>query len=156
MNINMTFVIQMIAFGIFVFICMRFLWPEILKTISERQKEIQDSLDKAREAVQKSELTEVQSKEIIKKAHQQAVEIVDAANKKRDQIIDKAAEEAKQEKASIIKTAEAEIQSEKNRVKEELRKELSNLVVIGTQKIIETKLDAKSESAMVDDVLKHI
>ena len=41
MNINMTFVIQMIAFGIFVFICMRFLWPEILKTISERQKEIQ-------------------------------------------------------------------------------------------------------------------
>ena len=155
MNINMTFFIQMISFAIFVAICMK-MWPVILDKISARQKEIQDSIDKANQAIKQIETSKQESELITKQAKQQAVEIVDAANKRRDQIIDKAAEEAKLEKASIIKAAEAEIQSEKNRVREELRKELSGLVVAGAQKIIEKKIDEKSESAMVDDVLKHI
>ena len=78
MNFNMTFIVQMVSFAIFCFICMKLIWPVILQKISERQNEIQKSLESANKAVQEIELSKAKSEDIIKTAKQQAVEIIDS------------------------------------------------------------------------------
>ncbi|MBR1925150.1 MAG: F0F1 ATP synthase subunit B [Ruminobacter sp.] len=156
MDINMGFIVQMIAFLIFVTICKICIWPVILDRITERQKEIKKSLDKAREAIQQIEVSKLQANDIINNAKQQASEIVDDAKKRKDQIIDQATSEAKVEKEKIINTASAEIESEKNRAKEELRKSISDLVVMSSEKIMQKKINADSDNALIDDILKQL
>lgn len=45
MNINATLIGQTIAFIVFVWFCMKFVWPPIIKAIEERQKKIADGLN---------------------------------------------------------------------------------------------------------------
>ncbi len=155
MSFNMTFVVQMIAFFIFAFICMQ-LWPLILDRIAKRQDEIKKSIESANRAVQEIELSKTKAEGIVSDAKRQALEIVDAANKRKDRIIDQAAVEAKEEKARIIQTAAAEIESEKNRAREELRKNISGLVVQCARKVMEQKIDEKADAALADEILKQI
>ena len=45
MNINATLIGQLIAFIVFVWFCMKYVWPPLLNAIEERQKKIADGLE---------------------------------------------------------------------------------------------------------------
>ena len=47
MNITLTLFGQTIAFAIFVWFCMKFVWPPITAAMAERQKKIAEGLDAA-------------------------------------------------------------------------------------------------------------
>ena len=53
MNINATLIGQTIAFIIFVWFCVKYVWPPIIKVIEERQSQIANALASA-EAAKKS------------------------------------------------------------------------------------------------------
>ena len=59
MNINATLIGQTIAFIIFVWFCVKYVWPPIIKAIEERQSQIANALASA-EAAKKM------SKQILK------------------------------------------------------------------------------------------
>ena len=44
MNINLTILGQAISFGIFVWFCMRYVWPPLIKVLEERAETIADGL----------------------------------------------------------------------------------------------------------------
>ena len=45
MNMNMTILGQIISFAIFVYLCMKFVWPPLTTALAERQKMIAEGLD---------------------------------------------------------------------------------------------------------------
>ena len=47
MNINLTLFGQTFAFAIFVWFCMKFVWPPLTQAMQERQKKIAEGLDAA-------------------------------------------------------------------------------------------------------------
>lgn len=50
MNLNATILGQAIAFVLFVWFCMKYVWPPIMAAIEKRQKEIADGLASAERA----------------------------------------------------------------------------------------------------------
>ena len=50
MNINATLIGQTIAFIIFVWFCVKYVWPPIIKVIEERQSQIANALASAEAA----------------------------------------------------------------------------------------------------------
>ncbi len=50
MNINATLIGQIIAFAVFVWFCMKFVWPPLINSMEERAKKIADGLDAANRA----------------------------------------------------------------------------------------------------------
>lgn len=152
----MTFLVQIIVFLIFVAICMKFIWPPLINSITERQNEISESLNSAKKASQELELAKINADKLINEAKVQAQEIIDSANKRKSVIIDEAANEAKSEKDRILKSAQVEIEAERNRTMEELRKEISVLAVSGAQKIIEAKLDSQEDQSLIDKALNSL
>lgn len=100
MSFNMTFIVQIIVFLIFVAICMKYIWPPLMNAISERQNEISESINSAKQASQELELAKINASKIVSEAKGQAQTIIDSANKRKSIIIDEAAEEAKSEKSS--------------------------------------------------------
>lgn len=59
MNLNATLIGQLIAFAIFVWFCMKYVWPPIIKAIEERQRSIANALASAEAAKKEQSDTKV-------------------------------------------------------------------------------------------------
>ncbi|MBR9728887.1 F0F1 ATP synthase subunit B [Shewanella intestini] len=156
MNINATLLGQAIAFILFVWFCMKYVWPPLMNSIEERQKKIADGLADAQRASKDLELAQVKATEQLKDAKASANEIIDQANKRKAQIVDEAKAEADAERAKIIAQGQAEIEAERNRVKEDLRKQVAALAIAGAEKILERSIDEAAHSDIVDKLVAEL
>ena len=156
MDINATILGQTLAFILFVWFCMKFVWPPMIAAIEKRQKEIADGLSSAERAKKDLDLAQNKAMEQIKEAKQQAAEIIEQANKRRAQIIDEANQDAMGERENILTQARAEIEAERNRAKEELRKHVALLAVAGAEKILERQIDKAANSDLVDKLIAEL
>ncbi|MEL0660575.1 F0F1 ATP synthase subunit B [Psychromonas arctica] len=156
MNINATLIGQAIAFAIFVWFCMKYVWPPLLDAIEARQKKIADGLTQAERAGKDLELAQAKAAEKLKEAKAQAAEIIDQANKRRTQIVEEAKNEAETERSKIIAQGEAEVEAERNRAREELRQQVAVLAIAGAEKIIKRTIDKEANSDIIDKLVAEL
>ena len=75
---------------LFVWFCMRFVWPLIMNMIEERQTQIADGLAAAEEGSRSLEKAEVKIAGMIEEARTQGRDIIDEANTRGSGIVDEA------------------------------------------------------------------
>jgi F-type H+-transporting ATPase subunit b len=156
MDINATLIGQLVAFVVFVLFCMKYVWPPIMGAIEERQKTIADGLAASEKAEKDLALAREEATAKLKEAKAQAAEIIEAAKKREAQMIEEAAVKAQAEKDKILAAGHAEIESERNRAKEELRKQVAVLAVAGAEKILERSIDAAAHSDILDKLVAEL
>lgn len=156
MNINATLLGQAIAFAMFVWFCMKYVWPPLLDAIEARQKIISDGLTQAERAGKDLELAKAKVTEQLQEAKSQAAEIIDQANKRRTQIVEEAKNEGEIERSKIIGQGEAEVEAERNRAREELRQQVAALVIAGAEKIIKRSIDKEANSDIIDKLVAEL
>lgn len=156
MNINATLILQSIAMMVFVWFCMKFIWPPLLQAMDERRAKIADGLaasDRAEKALADAS-HEVEKQ--IKTAREKAGEIVDQANKRHSQILDQAKEDAVGERQRQVAAGEAEITQSANQAREELRATVANLAVLGARQILEREIDEDTHRELLDKLIAEI
>lgn len=149
MNINLTLIGQSISFLFFIAFCVKFIWPALINAMAERQKIIAEGLEAADRADRDLELAREKVAEQMRKAKEEAAGIVDMANKRAHQIVDEAKDQARKEGERIKAGAEAEIDQQINRAKEQLREQMAMLVIAGAEKILESSIDAGQHEALL-------
>jgi F-type H+-transporting ATPase subunit b len=155
-KINLTFIGQMIFFALFVWICMKTFWPFLLKMMKEREEKIAKGLEAADRASKDLDLAQKRAAEQLKEAKLQAAEIVEQANKRANQIVEEAKQKAIEEGNRQLAAKEAEIEQMVNRAKEDLRKKVSSLAMIGAEKILKASIDQKVHGKLVDDLAAQL
>jgi F-type H+-transporting ATPase subunit b len=156
MDINATLIGQLVAFVVFVIFCMKYVWPPIFGAIEERQKTIADGLAASDRAAKDLELAQEKATAQLKDAKAQAAEIIEAAKKRETQIVEEAAVKAQAEKDKILAAGHAEIETERNQAKEELRQQVAVLAVAGAEKILERSIDAAAHSDILDKLVAEL
>ena len=156
MNINATLIGQLIAFVVFVIFCMKFVWPPIMAAIEARQATIADGLAASDRAAKDLELAQAKATEQLKEAKSQAAEIIEAARKRETQLVEEAAVKAIAEKDKILAAGHAEIETERNQAKEELRQQVAILAIAGAEKILERSIDAAAHSDILDKLVAEL
>lgn len=156
MDINATLIGQLFAFVVFVIFCMKYVWPPIIGAIEERQKTIADGLAASDRAAKDLELAQEKATAQLKDAKAQAASIIEAAKKREVQIVEEAAAKAQAEREKILAAGNAEIESERNRAKEELRKQVAVLAIAGAEKILERSIDAAEHSDILDKLVAEL
>ena len=156
MSINLTLIIQMVVFAFFVWFCMKFIWPVIIAAMEERQQKIADGLDAADRAMRDLETAKNKATDQMKEVKQEAAGIVDQANKRANQIVDDAKQQAITEGDRLKVAAEAEIEQEVNRAKEELRASVAGLAIAGAEKVLEASIDDKANRALIDNLASQL
>jgi F-type H+-transporting ATPase subunit b len=156
MNINATFIGEMIAFVVFVIFCMKYVWPPIIGAIEARQATIADGLAASDRAAKDLELAQEKATAQLKEAKAQAAEIIEAAKKRDAQIVEEAAVKAQAEKEKILAAGHAEIETERNQAREELRQQVAVLAVTGAEKILERSIDAAAHSDILDKLVAEL
>ena len=156
MNINATLIGELIAFVVFVIFCMKFVWPPIMAAIEERQATIADGLAASDRAEKELELAQDKAISQLKEAKVEAASIIDSAKKHETKIVEEAAGKAQAEKERIIASGHAEIETERNQAREELRAQVAILAVAGAEKILERSIDAAAHSDILDKLVAEL
>lgn len=156
MNINMTLIGQSITFAVFVWFCMKFVWPPIVGALEARKKQIADGLAAADRGKHELELAAKRASETLVEAKQKASDIIAQAEKRAIQLIEEAKTAAKDEGDRMIAAAKAEIEQESHRAREALRGEVASLVVAGAGKVLRREVDAKAHADLLEAIKNEL
>ncbi|MDE1898425.1 MAG: F0F1 ATP synthase subunit B [Xanthomonadaceae bacterium] len=156
MNINLTLIIQGLAFFATVLLVMKYGWPHIMAAIEDRQKKIAEGLAAAERA--RAELKDADARVAveIRQARQQAAEIIDRAQQQAHQLLDQAREDAVAELNRQKAAAQAEIASMAQRAREDLRDQVAKLAMQGAAKILQREIDPAAHRMLLDQLATEI
>lgn len=156
MNINATLIGQSIAFFLFVWFCMKYIWPPLMRALEERKRVIADGLAAGERGKRELELAEKRALEVLNKAKSEAHEIIGLAEKRAAEVADEAKAQARTEAERIIQAARTEIDQEVNRAREQLRARVAALAAAGAARILEKEIDASAHARLLDSVVKQL
>lgn len=156
MNINLTLLMQAVAFGLFVWFTARFVWPPLLRAIERRQKEVAEGLAAAERG--RNELAEAgkRSEAELADARDKAQDIIGRAEKRAAQIVDEARQVARAEGERLIAGAKAETDQQATNAKELLREQVAVLAVAGAEKILRREIDAKAHAELLAQLKREL
>jgi F-type H+-transporting ATPase subunit b len=141
---------------VFVWICMRYIWPIILKVIEDRRKLIADGIAAGEKG--QRELAEARhgSEAIFAEARQKAMQVTDLAGKRGNELIAEAKNTAMAEGQRLVSQARSEIANEQNRARDGLRKEVSALALAGAAKLLGREVDAAAHAKLLDELAAEL
>jgi len=141
MNINLTLIGQVISLFVFVWFCMKYVWPPIIQALEEREKRIADGLAAAEEGQNKLTEAEQRLSDLVDEGKQQAAEIIAQAQKRGDEIVEDAKTAAKSEGGRLLEAARSEIDQERMQAKDQLKREVAVLALAGAEQILMREVD---------------
>ena len=151
MNINATLLAQALVMIVFVAICWRYVYPPLLSVMKEREKKISDGLEAAKKADDSLEEAKLAYDKELDQAKAEAAEILDKANTRASQIIKDASSKAEAEAEKILTSASITVENETNKAKEELRQQMSEIIIETTQKILDSEISKEKH----EEILKR-
>ncbi len=143
MDINMTLIGQSIAMIVFVWFCMKFIWPPLLGAIEERQQIIADGLAAADKGQERLEQATAEAEGIVADARKQATGILDQAHSFANEIVSEDKADGVKERDRQLAAAKVEIEQEANRARDELRGDVSASAIASAEKILQREIDGK-------------
>ena len=152
MNINFTLISQAMAFAVFIWFTVRFVWPPLMRAIENRQKTIAEGLAAGERGKHELELASQRSAEAVRDARQRASEIIAQAEKRAAEIVEEAKGAAKDEGGRILAGAKAEVEQEVFRAREALRQQVAELALAGASKILRREVDAKAHADLLTSI----
>ena len=156
MDINATLWGQTIAMVVFVWFCMKFIWPPILNALEERQKQIEEGLAAADKSQEALEAAEAEAETIVAEARQQATGILDQAHARANEIVAEGKDAGVKERERQLAAAKAEIEQETNKAREELRGQVSAIAVASAEKILRREIDSKTHEDILGKLAQEI
>lgn len=156
MNINLTLLGQAISFAIFVWFCLKFVWPPILKALEERETRIADGLAAAERGKHELELAEQRATDVIRDGKDKAQDFITQAQKRADEIVEAAKDTAREEAERIKQAAAAEIEQNRNRARDDLRGEVAKLALAGAEQILMREVDEQAHREVLDKLAANL
>lgn len=133
-------VVQIINFGLLLFLLTKFLYKPILKILDERKKRIAKSLADAQKIEEERVSLKEEKEKELKKAKDEAKEIVSEAKseaeKERSEILKRVQEETER----MVQKAKEQLILEKEKVRQALKTEAVDLALAMAEKLLEEKL----------------
>ncbi len=156
MDINLTLIGQTIAMIVFVGFCMKFIWPPIVNALEERQKQIEEGLAAADKSQEKLEQAQAEADDIVADARRQATGILDQAHARANEIVAEGKATGVRERERQLVAAQAEIEQEANRAREELRGQVSAIAMAGAEKILNREIDTSAHEDILGKLAQEI
>ena len=144
---------QMVAFGLLLFVLMRFLWTPGMKTMDERSAIIKKSMEDAEQIKRQLARTEEEFEKRIAEARKESQDLIAQAAKLGDEIREDIVAHAKNEADRVLERAREEIASERKQLVAEVRQQAVDLSVLIARQLIGESLDAKAQSRLIEEFL---
>ncbi|HEX3222067.1 MAG TPA: F0F1 ATP synthase subunit B [Nocardioides sp.] len=138
---NATFLVELLAFAIMVWIFGKYLIPPINKAMSERQAAVRRQFAELDEAKADARKAEADYKEQLNNAKHEAARIREEAREHGAQIVQEAREKAQTEADRIIEHAHVQIEADRKTAFASLRRDVGSLATTLAGRIVGESMD---------------
>lgn len=148
-------ILQIVAFLILVWLLGKFVYPLLMKSVDERQKNIEDAAKAAKKAQESAAESQAETAELLAEARKEAADIVATAKLEAAEIASSSEEKARSSAEKIVADAHAQVSKDIDKARRALHDETLELIALSTEKIIGKKLDKKTDEALIVEALKE-
>lgn len=152
MNLNATFLAQMVVFFILWWVVAKFIWPPLVKALDERAKKIADGLAAAEKGKAELELANKRVDQAMSEARTEGAQRVADAEKRAQLVADEIKQNAQAEAARIIAQAKTDADQQVTKAREQLRDQVSVLAVKGAEQILKREVNAQVHADLLNQL----
>lgn len=156
MNLNLTLIVQMLFFVVFVWFSKKYVWTPLIGALNERKTQIADGLAAAEKGQAAEQEARDEAEKVIAEAKDQAKQIVANAEKRGSAVVEEAKTTAGTEKERIIASAQAEVEQDVHSAREALRTQVSSIAVAAASKIVDKEIDEAAHAGLLDDLVQQL
>jgi F-type H+-transporting ATPase subunit b len=156
MDINLTLISQAVAFAIFIWFTVKFVWPPLLTAIESRQQQIAEGLAAAERGKHDLELATRRSADVLRETKEKSADVLAQAERRAQQIIEEAKAAARVEADKVVASAKAEIAQEAEQAKQMLRERVAELAISGAEKILRREVNAAAHADMLASLKQEL
>jgi F-type H+-transporting ATPase subunit b len=150
------FLAQLVLFVIVLFVLSRYAFDPILKVLEERRKRIEEGQLNAEKIKKQLAEAELRYQEVLRKANDDAQILVEESRKNNEAFTQREMERAVKESAAIVDRARAEIDSERTRMVDEVKREMVSLVIKTTATVAGKVLTAEDQKRLGEEAQKSL
>jgi len=143
---------QIINFLLLLLILKKFLYGPIIQNLDKRKKIITEGLENAENAKKAIEQAQLDYQEKINKAVKEADKVLTDAKKQAQKEADDILSQANQNSSNMLERAKIQITQEKDRIVADARKDLSELVILATEKVVESSPSKVNVEKVVEKI----
>jgi len=156
LGINLPLLVVFIINFIVLFVLLRlFLYKPVLKMLDERAKRTKDAMDLAEETKKEFEQAKGEVQKQIEKGRQEAQAIIAQALQTGEKLREESREEATKQAQAIVDRTRAELESEREKISQDLRREFVDIAVLAAEKVIKETLDKEKHRKLIEETLQQ-
>jgi F-type H+-transporting ATPase subunit b len=145
-----------ITFLVLLIILRKVAWKPILTALDNREKEIEDSLNRAEQAKEEAQKILEENQASLAKVEEESKKIIDQRRAYAENLKEQMLKDSKGQAQKIIEDAGNEIERQKDAAFEELKNQIAEISVNAAEKIIKENLDAEKNKTIVNKYLSGI
>jgi len=133
----------------------KFLYKPVLKMLDERAQKINQSMEWAETTKREYEQAKVEVQKQIEKGRQEVQAIMAQAVHRGELLKEEAKKEAAEQAKAIVERARADLETERDKMVEDLRKEFVSILMLTAEKVIRETLDREKHSRLIEETLQQ-
>lgn len=146
----------LLIFGVTFMVLKKFAFPKIGEALDKRAATIRESLEAAEQQKEESDKLLADYRQRLTEAREQADEIVSKARKAAENTKSEATIEGQAKREELVDAARKDIEAEKARALDDIRKEVANLTILATEQVTRKSLDDAAHKELVEDALREV
>jgi F-type H+-transporting ATPase subunit b len=156
LGINLPLLIAFIVNFVILFALLGvFLYKPVMKMLDERSKKIKESMEQAEATKGEYAHAEEEVKKLISKAREDGQALVGQATQIGEKLKEEAKEGARKEAQVIVDRTRAELEEERDRIIDDLRREFVDISISAAGKVIKETLDKERHRKLIEEALEE-
>jgi len=132
-----------------------FLYKPVMKMLDERSKRIKESMERAEATKEEYARAEEAVKRLISKAREDGQALVSQASQIGERLKEEAREGARKEAQAIVARTRPELEEERDRIIDDLRRGFVDISISAAEKVIKETLDKERHRKLIEEALEE-
>ena len=146
----------LIAFLISFYILKRAAYPRIQEALEKRANAVAESIDAARRSREEADELLQEYRERLKEAREQAEDILQRSRQSAERFAEESKAEAKRQREEMMEQTRRDIEQETRRALGEIRREVADLTIAATEKVMRKSIDEEDGKRLVEEALQEV
>jgi len=156
LGINLPLLVVFIINFIVLFVLLRiFLYKPVLKMLDERAKRTKEAMELADATKKEYEQARAEVQKQIEKGRQEAQAIIAQAMQVGERLKEESRQEATKQAQVIVDRTRAELETERDKIIGDLRREFVDIAIAAAGKVIKETLDKEKHRKLIDETLQE-
>jgi F-type H+-transporting ATPase subunit b len=146
---------QLVNFALLLVLLYLLLYKRVIRYLDERSNRIRESMERAEQIKEQAARTDEQVQARLEAGRREGEQLIAQASQMGERIKEEAREAARKETELQLARAREQMDVERQRGLDELRREFAGLAIMAAERVIKERLDPETHRRLIEEVLEE-